>query len=199
MSDFRFPGRRGQRLVALLTLLPCVALLVACSRLASTDRGVDPAHRGPYAVGLTRQVSSRVLPNGQTRAVETYVWYPAPDQGGQWAATAGVRYGVGRAVAPGRPFPLIVFSPGYQTSPTVYSKLISHLVSHGFVVAGPEHQDCQAQCTARDRATEVEDRPVDVSGVLDGLLALNEGDDPVFRTWSPPAARRQCHRMRSSD
>ena len=170
-----------------ILVLVALAVLTACSRLAPTDTAVDPAQRGTYAVGLTRQVFSRTLPDGQTRNVETYIWYPAPDQGGEWAGTAGVRYGVGRPVAPGQPFPLIVFSHGYQASPTVYSQLIFRLVSHGFVVAGPEHQDCRAQCTAQNRATEVENRPADVSAVLDGLLALNDGDDPLFRSLLDPA------------
>ncbi len=172
--------------LGLLVLLP-VALLAACSRPGSPDAGVDPGQRGPYAVGLARQVFSRTLPNGQTRNVETWVWYPSPDQGDTWDATIGVRYGIGRPVAPGGPFPLIVFSHGYQASPTNYSKLIAHLASHGFVVAGPEHRDCTAQCTAQNREREVDTRPADVSAVLDGLLALNDGDDPVFHHLVDPA------------
>jgi predicted dienelactone hydrolase len=170
-------------------LVTCLlaTVLTACSRLPVADLAVDLAQRGPYAVGLTRQVFTRTLPNGQSRAVETYIWYPSPNQGGEWAGTAGVKYGVGRPVAPGRPFPLIVFSHGYQASPTVYSQLIFHLVSHGFVVAGPEHQDCRAQCTAQNRAAEVDNRPADVSAVLDGLLALNDGDDRLFRSLLDPA------------
>jgi dienelactone hydrolase len=176
------------RAATLAILVPLLAaLLAACSRLGSPDASVDPGQRGPYAVGLARQVFSRTLPNGQTRSVETWVWYPSPDQGDTWDATISVRYGIGRTVAPGGPFPLIVFSHGYQASPTNYGRLLAHLASHGFVVAGPEHQDCRAQCTAQNREAEVDSRPADVSAVLDRLLALNDGDDPTFHHLVDPA------------
>src|SRR5262249_46017979 len=57
----------------------------------------------------------------------------------------------------------------------------------GFVVAGPEHNDCVRQCTTQDFATEAENRPADVSSVLDALLVSNDGDDPTFRHLVDPA------------
>jgi dienelactone hydrolase len=162
-----------------LTLL-LAAVLAGCSRLPTADNNLDPAQRGSYGVGMVRQVFSPTAAKGQTRPLETYVWYPAPDQGDEWAATVGVKYGVGRAVAPGRRFPLIVFSPGYQGSSTWYSSLIFHLVSHGFVVAGVEHQDCSIPCTARGRADQNERRLEEVTAVRNDLVALSDGDDPIF-------------------
>ena len=145
------------------------------------------ASAGRMPSGWPARCSRAPCPTARRGASRPGSGTPAPDQGDTWDATISVRYGIGRTVAPGGPFPLIVFSHGYQASPTNYGRLLAHLASHGFVVAGPEHQDCRAQCTAQNREAEVDSRPADVSAVLDGLLALNDGDDPTFHHLVDPA------------
>src|SRR3954452_2561579 len=175
-------------LVFLLTL----SLLTGCSRLPlphtrlNTATSIDTARRGPYGVGLAYRKLTRVLPDGQTQPIQTWIWSPSADQGEQTTATVSAKPGLIRPVAAGRPFPLIVFSAGYQSSPTLYSRLISQLVSHGFVVAGPEHQDCQPPCSAQGLARQDENRPLDVSAVLDALVGLSDGGDPLLQHLIDP-------------
>src|SRR4051794_29654628 len=88
--------------------------------------------------------------------------------------------------ADGGPFPLIVFSHGYGVNPQVYSHLLNHLASHGFVVASPFHDDCTQRCVAASFQNDRTNRPADVSMVLDTLLTLNEADDPVFHRLVDP-------------
>jgi predicted dienelactone hydrolase len=68
------------------------------------------------------------------------------------------------ALAPGT-FPLVLFSPGLLGTPSEYVHLASHLASHGVLVAGVTHHG--------ELAPEVTtDRPLDVSALLDQLLAF---------------------------
>jgi dienelactone hydrolase len=170
-----------------LVFLLIAVLLTACSRLPIAGGSVDPGQPGPYGVGLAYRKLSGVLPNGQPHTVQADIWYPAADQGVGQGSHPGSTAVVGRAVAPGRPFPLIVFSAGFRTPTALYSSLIAHLVSHGFAVATPEHQDCLPPCDARALTIDGEQRALDVASVLDGLLALDDGDDPVFHRLVDPA------------
>jgi dienelactone hydrolase len=175
---------RGRILGALLS----IAVVAAFAGWIASQPGLpflaaapDPGQPGPYAVDRTSQSFARTLPNGQTRTIETQIWYPvakdAPATPAQLAP---------RTATIGGPFPLLVFSHGYQGSPQNYSLLFRHLVSHGFVVAAPDHRDCKSQCGAAEYAQEVAVRPADVSMVLDGMLALDEGDDPLYRHLVDP-------------
>jgi len=136
----------------------------------------DPGEPGPYAVDQSTETFSRTLPDGRTRAVVTQIWYPVSKDAPTTPARAAPRI----ATIAG-PFPLIVFSHGYQGAPVNYGLLLRHLASHGFVVAGPDHQDCRAQCGRAEYAEAIAVRPDDVSMVLDSMLALSAGDKPLYK------------------
>ena len=72
------------------------------------------------------------------------------------------------ARAPGT-FPLVLFSPGNGSDPWLYVYLAAHLASHGFVVASIEHHGNHLFDTSDPN--DVMDRPLDVSAVIDQLLA----------------------------
>jgi dienelactone hydrolase len=150
-------------------MLPTALLLL--TRAPGGD-GPDLGKPGPYAVGQTDRSFTRTLPDGRLRFVSTHVWYPTQRDG-----SATPAQGAPGPAATGGPFPLIVFSHGYGGTPLASSLFLSHLASHGFVVAGPEHQDLCSQC---DTAIRSANRPDDVINVVDNLLALNAGDDRVF-------------------
>src|SRR4051794_37075390 len=117
-----------------LLFLLTLSLLTGCSRLpmpdtSLPDTSIDTAQPGPYGVGLAYRKLTRILPDGQTQPIQTWIWYPSAEQGEQSPATVSAKPGLIRPVAAGGSFPLIVFSAGYRSSPTVHSKLIAHLVS----------------------------------------------------------------------
>src|SRR2546421_12988409 len=84
---------------------------------------IDPSQPGPYAVDRTAETFIRTLANGQTRSIDTQIWYPVSKD----APTTPAQM-VPRAGGFGGPFPLIVFSHGYQGSPAGYSMLFRRLV-----------------------------------------------------------------------
>lgn len=108
------------------------------------------------------------------RPIEVEVYYPSTA-----AAVAGVdrdrplslfttpaHRDVGRAAGT---FPLVVFSPGQGSEPWMYVYLAAHLASHGYVVASIAHHGDRL----RDQSDPdpLVNRPIDVSAVLDQLLA----------------------------
>ena len=72
----------------------------------------------------------------------------------------------GRPERSGRPYPLVVFSHGYALSPIVYSTLVEHYASHGYIVLGVEHNDTFDQSFGGFWKAFI-DRPVDITRTID--------------------------------
>lgn len=145
-----------------------VVLVVPVAALAVPD----PTRRGRHAVGLTQEtfVTTSVT-TGVSRVLETFVHYPAVPGSGR---PVGHGVSMDATVARGR-FPLVVFSHSSCGSPFGSTFLATALASRGFVVAAPAHPQstqadgflvCSAYLTDSGR-----NRPADVSGVIDALLA----------------------------
>ena len=66
----------------------------------------------------------------------------------------------------GGPYPLVVFSHGYALSPIVYSALVEHVVSEGYVVLAPEHDEIFDGSLTGFWSSLI-DRPVDISRSID--------------------------------
>jgi predicted dienelactone hydrolase len=64
------------------------------------------------------------------------------------------------------PYPLVVFSHGYAISPIVFSTLVEHYASHGFIVLAPEHNETFDQSLTGFWKALI-DRPVDVRRTID--------------------------------
>ncbi len=155
----------------------------------------DPFSRGSHPVGV-RTVTLAV--NDRGRAIPIEVWYPAAPTyaGGDLDPTTQDHYelfpgfppSAQEAVRDAEPvdqsFPPIVFSHGFAGHRRQTTHLCTHLASHGYVVAAPDHvgnttadvmgwmfggqppADMDAyvrQCAA--------DRPRDAARTLDGLLS----------------------------
>jgi predicted dienelactone hydrolase len=155
----------------------------------------DPFTRGPFPVGV-RSVS---LPRGERR-LQVELWYPADDafagadldpaQRDRYQMMPGVPMTWQAAVrdAPARaadaPWPLVVFSHGLGGHRRQSTFLCTHLASHGYVVAAPDHPgttflDALGLFSGRrsggDRMRAwveagMHTRPGDASAVIDGLL-----------------------------
>jgi predicted dienelactone hydrolase len=126
-------------------------------------------------------------------------WYPARRTADEQAATitytATNKFGeeitpgeqitsVGNALADARPeqtggpFPLVVFSHGFALSPIVYSTLVEHYASHGYVVLAPEHNE-RFDGALTGFWEELIDRPVDIHRTIDEAELLTEPGAPL--------------------
>jgi len=91
---------------------------------------------------------------------------------------------VGEAVVNGvpartaHPYPLVVFSHGYALSPIVYSTLVEHYASRGYIVLAPEHNETFDQSLTGFWKALI-DRPVDIRRTLDYAEVLTEPGAPL--------------------
>ena len=165
------------------------------------------AERGPFEVGvrtLELEDSSRMnldvdLVEPEPRPVVTEVWYPTTAE-----AVAGKPREVATVLglpvtetptyrdverAPGV-FPLVVFSHGNQGIRIQSLAIMALLVSHGYVVASPDHHgntfvDSAAGIVDQTSATN---RPLDMSFVIDELLRLNTESGSFLKDAIDPNA-----------
>lgn len=168
-------------------------LLFACA--ADTDEtGAQPEDvvatltgPGPWRVGYRESELTYADPDGEgERRLRLALWYPTEAETGDEVHYYGVFEApglLGDAAPAAGPFPLSLFSHGHQGFAENSGFLMTHLASHGFAVAAPDHTD-NTFVDGAERTTEIYyQRPLDLSAVLDHLQAGAEGialtDDPV--------------------
>lgn len=155
----------------------------SASTAAKSVPSLPDAAAGPHAVGYREFTAT----GAQQRTMTLRAWYPAmPAADGQTPTvtyrslnkfdeqiTPGAEISsIGAALvdaAPdpdGGPYPLVVFSHGYALSPIVYSAIVEHLASEGYVVLGPEHDEIFDGSLTGFWSSLI-DRPVDVSRAID--------------------------------
>jgi predicted dienelactone hydrolase len=132
------------------------------------DTSADAAYaaEGPHAVGLT------TLPLAD-RAVE--VLYPAVEGTGTLADLGGLEPGRrifrdAQAAGDG-PFPVLLYSHGFASSPLMSANLEAGIASWGFVVAAPDHIERNTAALGRgdansDPARDVQTMEEALAGVL---------------------------------
>ncbi len=150
---------------------------------------------GPFPVGVTTlslaDLSRTNVPDTGPRPVLTEVYYPSTDAAIQGVPRDVIQiFGIEIAETPAfrdveraaGTYPLIVFSHG-NTGIRVQSVFFAtHLASHGFVVATPDHHGN----TFIDAVAEIfdpfsaENRPLDMSFLIDQMLALSAGSGGLF-------------------
>jgi hypothetical protein len=174
----------------------------------------DPGRTGPYAVGFTSYVLTDPSREGdgdryEHRPIPMYVWYPV-DHGSINNATelasypldplyqqrpnlpsAGLEvYGIDRAyqdapVSAGKPFPVVMFSPGWGAPPWLHVSIAARLASHGFIVAVPYHFGDGwwpwEPVIYQTLTPPSFHRPRDVSFALDDLTAKNATQGHLLR------------------
>ncbi len=149
---------------------------------------------GSQAVGYRAFTTSRA----NEQALTVRAWYPAvrpTDDPGPIEYSAPNKFSdeitpgelitsVGRAIADAppepadEPYPLVVFSHGFALSPIVYSTLVEHYASQGYVVLAPEHNE-QFDGSLTGFWEELIDRPVDVRRTIDLAEQLAESGAPL--------------------
>jgi predicted dienelactone hydrolase len=155
---------------------------------------LDYAAPGRHAVGY------RVLSTtgAQTHALTLRAWYPAPRPDDK--PTATITYTApnkfDEQITPGKeisavggallnaqpeqaadPYPLVVFSHGYGLSPIVYSTLVEHYASQGYIVLAPEHNETFDQSLTGFWKALI-DRPDDIRRTIDFAELLNKPGAP---------------------
>ena len=146
--------------------------------------------RGRYTVGYREFTTT----GAQLQPMVVRAWYPASRPADNRPArinyTAPSKFGekvfsgkeitsVGSALSKGRParsttpYPLVVFSHGYAISPIVFSTLVEHYASRGYIVLGPEHTEIFDESLDGFWKSLV-DRPVDIRRTIDYAQQLNK-------------------------
>jgi predicted dienelactone hydrolase len=130
----------------------------------------------PFAVGwrrLTLVDRSRTVPGAHTdngrpgpRVLATDLWYAAA---GRRHPTA--RPGAVPETAAG-PFPLIVFAPGFDASPSTYAPLLTAWARAGYVVASPSFPLTNPDAVGGLDEYDIANQPRDVSFIITRLLRL---------------------------
>ena len=166
----------------------------------------DPGQKGPYAVGFATDTildESRGVPPG--RLIPVYVWYPVDPADVAGAARANYpmdpfwgyvpakssevfeQYGFDAAfdappVSSKKPFPLVIFSPGWGGAAWHNVSMATRLASHGFVVAVLYHYGDQVWPWEfrSPLAGAAWHRPRDISFALDMLLIANGMSDHLL-------------------
>jgi len=118
---------------------------------------------GSYAVGTTSLVVVDPVPAGAGagRSLPTAVFYPGH------AVPAG-------EVPPDTthaPYPLLVFSEGYNISVHAYSALLGDWASAGFVVAAPTYPDTEPAGPGALNENDITNHPADLRQVITTVLA----------------------------
>ena len=173
--------RRRQRVLATLVALLAVLTVLAVkqhfssstpSTIASTlptSTSATPttaaAPKAPYAVGsITIDITEPATSNLAARSLVTTVRYP----------TAGTPSGTNVAGATplrgAQPYPLVVFSQGFDISPEAYARLLNSWASAGYVVADPAYPFTSPNAPGGVIRADVVHHPADLSYVITALL-----------------------------
>ena len=157
---------------------------------ASHSSSSGPA-AGPYRVGITSMtLDEPAVPAVATghsasgapiRALPTIVRYPA-----QGTPDAGAHPGTAPALRRG-PFPLIVFSQGYDISAEAYAWLLDAWARAGYVVADPTYPLTDPAGPGGVNEADIVNHPGDLRFAISALVAAGRNGQGVLRGLIDPA------------
>ena len=197
--NHHYRGRRVATLCGLAVLTAGALLTNGCASPQSSATPPTPGAQTPelaYAVQGTHAVGYQVFTTtgAQEQPLTLRAWYPAGGTDDQRPTTIaytapnkfdeqitpgteitaiGGAIDAGEPERTGGPYPLVVFSHGYALSPIVYSTLLEHYASHGYVVLAPEHNET-FDGSLTGFWQELIDRPVDIHRTIDEAERLTD-------------------------
>jgi alpha-beta hydrolase superfamily lysophospholipase len=159
----------------------------SASQSTSTTSAAVPKPAAPYRVGATSLSLSRpATPATATghsatgapiRPLPTIVRYPAVGRPG--AAGAGDHPGAAPASASG-PFPLVVFSQGYDLPAEDYAGLLDAWARAGYVVADPTYPLTDPTAPGGVNEQDIVNHPADLRFVVSALIAASRDRHSVL-------------------
>lgn len=166
----------------ILSLVGIVMLLMA--RLQPTfaqDPTSDPlampyAERGPHTVGT----QATTVTNGE-RELSVTIWYPAAPVAEDAATVtyqvsalqvAGTAYPDAAPHADGSTYPVVVFSHGAALSWIMYTTLLEHIASYGYVVVAMDHPTNTLMDAAFNRPDFEANTPLNFAWRVQDLAAV---------------------------
>lgn len=124
----------------------------------TTTTALPVSKVGDYPVATTSMTLSEPGGGGSTRTLYLSAWYPTGSP-----ATSG---------AGGMPFPLVVFSPGYDIDVAPYDSLLASWASAGYVVAAVVYPFTDPDYGPVDE-NDIVNHPADLRFAITQLLAIS--------------------------
>ncbi len=184
----RLSRRRRQRLGVLVLVVALVAVVVALavrgrtpSSTTTTTAGptstsapatsTTVATSGPFAVGaVTFTVTEPASISGSVRSFPVTVRYPALGPAGEARSGLPPRPG---------PYPLVIFSQGFDISPEAYAGLLDAWSAAGYVVADPAYPHTSPGAAGGVVRADIVHHPADLSYLVTTLLAQDHAAGPL--------------------
>lgn len=177
----RRSGRRSQvlrrRTLVVLAVLVCAAVAVGVAvhgghgpsgsppSTTATSAPQHPSAAPRFAVGtLTMTLTEPVAPGGAARSLPTTVRYPAVGSAGAPDRALAV------PDTNGGPYPLIVFSEGYDIDPETYAPLLDAWAAAGYVVADPVYPFTAPSAPGGPMRSDIVNHPGDLRFVITSVL-----------------------------
>lgn len=163
--------------------------------LPAGEPPLPPSKPGEFNVG--RQ-SLQILDDVRFRSLPVDVWYPTDVATGEAAVYTflpGISLPADNAfeaapLAPGGPFPVVVYSHGSGGQSYIASFFTEMLASHGFVVIAPNHVGNTATEVLLGAGDEPEtvayNRPADTAFVITEMLARSADEESPFFEFMDP-------------
>jgi dienelactone hydrolase len=156
-------SRGAYRVRLYLFAAAVVAVGASTGMVAQAGSGSGSSPDRTYALGTLSIVARDPPGAGGSRSLPTVVWYPAEGKPGTIGSHAVPATRTG-------PFPLLVFSQGYDSTVGSYATLLEDVASAGFVVAAPTFPHTSpADPSGLDEA-DITNHPADLRAVITALL-----------------------------
>ncbi|MGC8499528.1 MAG: alpha/beta hydrolase family protein [Acidimicrobiales bacterium] len=188
-------GRRRRRRLGAFSLI-VAALVVGTVLAARPGRGPStppttssttstapvatttaPAATGPVAVGaVTFTVTEPATASSGARSFPVTVRYPALGTPGEARSGLPPRPG---------PYPLVIFSQGFDISPEAYAGLLDAWSAAGYVVADPAYPHTSPGAAGGVLRSDIVHHPADLSFLVTTLLADDHATGPLAGMIAP--------------